>query len=87
MQHRGRPGKTARAGDAAQLGGATGLTWSGTGLLLSAGALGGAAGSTLLAAPVLPRLGALAVTVYTCGLARAPSRRFNSSRPSPSWPA
>ena len=54
---------------AAQLGGATGLTWSGTGLLLSAGALGGAAGSTLLAAPVLPRLGALAVTIYTCGLA------------------
>jgi drug/metabolite transporter (DMT)-like permease len=54
---------------AAQLGGATGLTWSGTGLLLSAGALGGAAGSTLLAAPVLPRLGALAVTIYTCGMA------------------
>ena len=54
---------------AAQLGGATGLTWSGTGLLLSAGALGGAAGSTLLAAPVLPRLGALAVTIYACGLA------------------
>ena len=54
---------------AAQLGGATGLTWSGTGLLLSAGALGCAAGSTLLAAPVLPRLGALAVTIYTCGLA------------------
>ena len=54
---------------AAQLGGATGLTWSGTGLLLSAGALGGAAGSSLLAAPVLPRLGALAVTIYACGLA------------------
>jgi drug/metabolite transporter (DMT)-like permease len=54
---------------AAQLGGATGLTWSGTGLLLSAGALAGAAGSTLLAAPVLPRLGALAVTIYGCGLA------------------
>src|SRR6516162_9730350 len=54
---------------AAQLGGGTGLTWSGTGLLLSAGALGGAAGSSLLAAPVLRRLGALAVTIYACGLA------------------
>lgn len=52
-----------------QFGGATGLTWSGTGLLLSAGALGGAAGTSLLAAPVLPRLGALAVTIYACGLA------------------
>jgi drug/metabolite transporter (DMT)-like permease len=54
---------------AAQLGGATGPAWSGTGLLLSAGALGGAAGTSLLAAPVLPRLGALAVTIYACGLA------------------
>ncbi len=54
---------------AAQLGGATGPAWNGTGLLLSAGALGGAAGSSLLAAPVLPRLGPLAVTVYACGLA------------------
>src|SRR5215468_8501547 len=54
---------------AAQLGGATGPTWSATGLLLSAGALGGAAGSSLLAAPVLPRLGPLAVTIYACGLA------------------
>jgi drug/metabolite transporter (DMT)-like permease len=54
---------------AAQFGGATALTWSGTGLLLSVGALGGAAGSSLLAAPVLPRLGALAVTIYSCGLA------------------
>ena len=54
---------------AAQLGGATGLTWSGTGLLLSVGALGGAAGTSLLAAPVLPRLGALAVTIYACCMA------------------
>jgi drug/metabolite transporter (DMT)-like permease len=54
---------------AAQFGGGTGPAWSATGLLLSAGALGGAAGSTLLAAPVLPRLGALAVTIYACGLA------------------
>ena len=53
----------------AQFGGAAGLTWSGKGLLLSAGALGGAAGTSLLAAPVLPRLGALAVTIYACGLA------------------
>jgi drug/metabolite transporter (DMT)-like permease len=53
----------------AQFGGAAGLTWSGTGLLLSAGTLGGAAGTSLLAAPVLPRLGALAVTIYACGLA------------------
>jgi drug/metabolite transporter (DMT)-like permease len=54
---------------AAQLGGTTGPAWSATGLLLSAGALGGAAGTSLLAAPVLPRLGPLAVTTYACGLA------------------
>jgi drug/metabolite transporter (DMT)-like permease len=54
---------------AAQLGGAAGPAWSVTGLLLSAGALGGAAGTSLLAAPVLPRLGPLAVTIYACGLA------------------
>ena len=54
---------------AAQLGGATGPTWSVAGLLWSAGALGGVACTSLLAAPVLPRLGALAVTVYACGLA------------------
>jgi drug/metabolite transporter (DMT)-like permease len=54
---------------AAQLVGGTGPAWSATGLLLSAGALGGAAGTSLLAAPVLPRLGALAVTIYACGLA------------------
>jgi drug/metabolite transporter (DMT)-like permease len=53
---------------AAQLGG-TGPAFSTTGLLLSAGALGGAAGTSLLAAPVLPRLGPLAVTIYACGLA------------------
>jgi drug/metabolite transporter (DMT)-like permease len=53
----------------AQLGGPTGPAWSAAGLLLSAGALAGAAGSSLLAAPVLPRLGALAVTVYSCALA------------------
>jgi drug/metabolite transporter (DMT)-like permease len=54
---------------AAQLGGATGPAFSATGLLLSAGALAGAAGTSLLAAPVLPRLGPLAVTIYACGLA------------------
>jgi drug/metabolite transporter (DMT)-like permease len=54
---------------AAQLGGGTGPAFSTTGLLLSAGALGGAAGTSLLAAPVLPRLGPLAVTIYACGLA------------------
>jgi drug/metabolite transporter (DMT)-like permease len=54
---------------AAQLGGATGPAWNPPGLLLSAGALAGAAGSSLLAAPLLPRLGALAVTIYACGLA------------------
>ena len=54
---------------AAQLGGTTGTAWSGTGLLLAAGALGGAAGTSLLAVPVLPRLGALPVTIYACGLA------------------
>ncbi len=54
---------------AAQLGGPTGMTWNGTGLLWSLGALAGAAGSSLLAAPVLSRLGALAVTIYACALA------------------
>jgi drug/metabolite transporter (DMT)-like permease len=54
---------------AAQLGGATGPTWSPAGLLWSAGALVGVVGSSLLAAPLLPRLGALAVTTYACGLA------------------
>jgi drug/metabolite transporter (DMT)-like permease len=55
---------------AAQLGGgATGPAFSTPGLLWSAGALGGAVGTSMLAAPVLPRLGALAVTVYACGLA------------------
>ena len=53
----------------AQLGGTTGTAWSGPGLLLAAGALGGAVGTSLLAAPVLPRLGALSVTIYACGLA------------------
>jgi drug/metabolite transporter (DMT)-like permease len=54
---------------AAQVGGATGPAFSAPGLLWSAGALGGVVGTSLLAAPVLPRLGALAVTVYACGLA------------------
>ena len=54
---------------AAQLGGATGPTFSSAGLLWSAGALGGVVGTSLLAAPVLPRLGAFAVTVYACGMA------------------
>src|SRR5215469_16679019 len=54
---------------AAQLGGGTGPAWTATGLLLPAGALAGAAGTSLLAAPVLPRLGPLAVTIYACGLA------------------
>jgi drug/metabolite transporter (DMT)-like permease len=54
---------------AAQLGGPTGPTWSAAGLLWSAGVLGGVTCTSLLAAPVLPRLGALAVTVYACGLA------------------
>ena len=54
---------------AAQLGGAGGPAFSTAGLLWSAGALGGVVGTSLLAVPVLPRLGALAVTVYACGLA------------------
>ena len=55
----------------AQLGGATGAGWSLPGLLLSTGALAGVAGTSLLAVPLLPRLGALAVTIYACGLAAA----------------
>jgi drug/metabolite transporter (DMT)-like permease len=54
---------------AAQLGGATGANWSPAGLLWPVGALGGAVGSSLLAAPVLARLGALTVTTYACGMA------------------
>jgi drug/metabolite transporter (DMT)-like permease len=54
---------------AAQLGGTSGPAFSGSGLLWSAGALGGVVGTSLLAAPMLPRLGALAVTIYACGLA------------------
>lgn len=45
--------------------------WSLPGLLLSAGALAGVASTSLLATPLLPRLGALAVTIYACGLAAA----------------
>ena len=48
---------------------ATGPAFSAAGLAWSAGALAGVAGTSLLAAPVLPRLGALAVTVYACALA------------------
>lgn len=54
---------------AAQLGGATGPAFSPAGLLWSAGALAGAVGTSLLAVPILPRLGAVAVTVYACALA------------------
>jgi drug/metabolite transporter (DMT)-like permease len=54
-----------------QLGSTTGAGWNLPGLLLSAGALAGVAGTSLLAAPLLPRLGALAVTIYACGLAAA----------------
>jgi drug/metabolite transporter (DMT)-like permease len=52
-----------------QLASTTGLSLAG--LLLSAGALAGVAGTSLLATPLLPRLGALAVTIYACGLAAA----------------
>ena len=63
---------TVTAGAAiSQLGSTTGAGWSLPGLLLSAGALAGVAGTSLLAAPLLPRLGALAVTIYACGLAAA----------------
>jgi len=54
---------------AAQLGGATGPAFSPAGLLWSAGALAGVVGTSLLAAPILPRLGAVAVTTYACALA------------------
>jgi drug/metabolite transporter (DMT)-like permease len=56
---------------ATQVDGGTGRSWTVAGLLLSLGALAGVAGTTVLAAPVLPRLGALAVSVYACGLAGA----------------
>lgn len=53
----------------AQLGPETGQGWSVAGLLLSVGALVGVAGTSLLAVPLLPRLGGLTVTVYACALA------------------
>ena len=83
---------------AAQLGGTTGPGWSAAGLLWPGGALAGVVGSSLLAAPVLPRLGALAVTVYSCGLAglmllaaaavarRLAGRLCCAHPPRPSWP-
>jgi drug/metabolite transporter (DMT)-like permease len=58
----------AGAASAASTAGMSG-TASTAGLLWSAGALGGVVGTSLLATPVLRRLGALAVTVYACGLA------------------
>jgi drug/metabolite transporter (DMT)-like permease len=59
------------AGAAAAQLGASGATWNAWGLLLSLGALCGVVGTTILAAPVLPRLGALTVTTYACLLAGA----------------
>jgi drug/metabolite transporter (DMT)-like permease len=56
---------------ATQVDGGSGRGWSVPGLLLSLAALAGVAGTLVLAAPVLPRLGALAVSVYACGLAAA----------------
>jgi drug/metabolite transporter (DMT)-like permease len=55
----------------AQLDGGTGRNWSLSGLLWALAALAGVAGTSLLAAPVLPRLGALAVSTYGCGIAGA----------------
>ena len=56
---------------AAQLGGGQEPSFSPLGLALSLGALAGVVASTLLAAPLLPGLGALAVTSYACVLAGA----------------
>ncbi|MFG2039311.1 DMT family transporter [Dactylosporangium sp. NPDC048998] len=55
---------------AAQLAAAGGgPAWTPQGLLLSLGALAGVVGTTLFAAPLLPRLGALAATTYASSLA------------------
>ena len=54
---------------AAQLSDGQGPSFSPLGLVLSLGALAGVVTSTLLAAPLLPRLGALAVTSYACVIA------------------
>jgi drug/metabolite transporter (DMT)-like permease len=53
----------------AQLGPATGQGLTVAGLLLSVGALAGVAGTSLLAVPLLPRLGGMTVSVYACALA------------------
>jgi hypothetical protein len=53
----------------AQLGGTSGRDGNLLGLALSIGALLGVAGTSLLAAPVLHRLGPLAVSTYSCALA------------------
>lgn len=54
---------------AAQLSDVTGASWNWSGQLLSVAALGGVVASSLFAAQALPRLGALAVTIYSCVLA------------------
>lgn len=57
------------AGAAAAQSGSGAGSFSLLGLALSLGALAGAVGTTVLAAPVLPRLGPMTVTVYSCVLA------------------
>ncbi len=54
---------------AAQTGGGMGRAWSG--LLLCMATLAAVAASSLLATPLLPRLGSLTVSAYSCGLAAA----------------
>ncbi len=53
----------------AQAGGASGSSGGWGGLLLCVVALAGVVASTLFAAPIVPRLGAVAVTTYACALA------------------
>lgn len=53
----------------AQVGGAGGPAWGWGGLALTFAALTGAVATTLFAAPIVSRLGAVAVTTYACALA------------------
>lgn len=53
----------------AQAGSGAGQGWTPAGLLLCLSALGAVVGSTLLAEPVVEKLGALAVTIHSCALA------------------
>lgn len=76
-----------------QLSGAGGPAWGWGGLALCFAALLGAVATTLFAAPVIPRLGPIAVTTYACGIAGvvllggAVARSRSGGEPILRWPS